>query len=109
VSLSARQAAKAVINARVTTIRRRLDGIIQDSLGGRAWSLRASRRSIRQSRKPDADDAGGVFKLQQDTQRTDREAQCLNEAVSADLSQSRARGGWVQAEAFRLGRALRPG
>jgi multidrug resistance efflux pump len=91
---------EAVINARVTTIRAPMDGILKttSTTPGRAVQTGAPIGDIED---PMADDAR-VFQLQQDTQTTEREHNALTRRL-ADLRQSRAEAD-LQAEAFRLGR-----
>jgi multidrug resistance efflux pump len=98
--VSVRVSREAVINARVTTIRAPMDGIIKTASVTPGHAVQAG-APIGNIEDPMADDAR-VFQLQQDTQTTDREHNALTRRL-ADLSQSRAEAD-VQAEAFRLGR-----
>jgi multidrug resistance efflux pump len=98
--VSVRVSREAVINARVTTIRAPIDGVIKTTslTPGRAVQAGAPIGDIED---PMADDAR-VFQLQQDAQTTEREHNALTRRL-ADLRQSRIEAD-TQAEAFRFGR-----
>ena len=86
---------EAVINARVTTIRAPMDGILKttSTTPGRAVQAGAPIGDIED---PMADDAR-VFQLQQDTQTTEREHNALTRRL-ADLRQSRAEADLADAQ-----------
>src|SRR6202049_1999017 len=91
---------EAVINARVASVRARMDGIVKTATTtpGRAVQAGAPIGNIED---PMADDAR-VFQLQQDTQATERERTALSRRV-VDLQQARS-DAEAQAEAYRVGR-----
>jgi multidrug resistance efflux pump len=91
---------EAVINARVTTIRAPMDGIVKTTSAAPGRAVRAG-ASIGDIEDPMADDSR-VFQLQQDTQATEREHDALSRRL-VDLRQARTEAD-AQAEAFRLGR-----
>jgi multidrug resistance efflux pump len=91
---------EAVINARVTTIRAPMDGIVKTTSAAPGRAVRAG-ASIGDIEDPMADDSR-VFQLQQDTHATEREHDALSRRL-ADLRQARTEAD-AQAEAFRLGR-----
>src|SRR5437660_6558703 len=91
---------EAVINARITTIRAPMDGIVKtvSVTPGRAVQAGAPIGDIED---PTADDAR-VFQLQQDMHATERDRNALVRRI-ADQRQSRAEAD-AQAEAYRIGR-----
>ena len=95
-----RSSREAVINARVTTIRAPMDGIVKTASMAPGHPVQAG-MPIGDIEDPMADDAR-VFQLQQDAHATDRERDALSRRL-ADLRQARSEAD-AQAEAYRLGR-----
>jgi multidrug resistance efflux pump len=91
---------EAVINARVTTIRAPMDGIVKTASAVPGRAVQAG-DTIGDIEDPTADDAR-VFQLQQDLHATEREHTALTSRL-ADLRRSRAEAD-AQAEAYRIGR-----
>src|SRR6266542_465973 len=95
-----RSSREAVINARVTTIRAPMDGIVKTASMAPGHPVQAG-MPIGDIEDPMADEARG-FQLQQDAHATDRERHALSRRL-ADLRQARSEAD-AQAEAYRLGR-----
>jgi multidrug resistance efflux pump len=91
---------EAVINARVTTIRAPMDGIVKTASATPGRAVQAG-ALIGDIEDPMADDAR-VFQLQQDMHATQRERDALSRRL-VDLRQARTEAD-AQAEAYRLGR-----
>jgi multidrug resistance efflux pump len=95
-----RSSREAVINARVTTIRAPMDGIVKTASLAPGHPVQAG-MPIGDIEDPMADDAR-VFQLQQDAHAADRERDALSRRL-ADLRQARSEAD-AQAEAYRVGR-----
>jgi multidrug resistance efflux pump len=95
-----RASREAVINARVTTIRAAMDGIVKTASLAPGRAVQAG-MPIGDIEDPTADDAR-VFQLQQEVHATEREHDALTRRL-ADLRQARSEADG-QAEAYRLGR-----
>src|ERR1700732_4707777 len=89
---------EAVINARVTTIRAPMDGIVKTASAVPGRAVQAG-DTIGDIEDPPADDAR-FFQLQQDLHATEREHTALTSRL-ADLRRSRAEAN-AQAEAYRI-------
>src|SRR5207248_6766361 len=95
-----RASREAVINARVTTIRASMDGIVKTTSLAPGRAVQAG-MAIGDIEDPAADDAR-VFQLQQEVHATEREHDALARRLT-DLRQAR-REAEGQAEAYRVGR-----
>jgi multidrug resistance efflux pump len=98
--LAVRASREAVINARVTTIRASMDGIVKTTSLAPGRAVQAG-MPIGDIEDPTADDAR-VFQLQQEVHATEREHNALARRLT-DLRQARSEAD-AQAEAYRLGR-----
>lgn len=95
-----RASREAVINARVTTIRASIDGIVKTTSLAPGRAVQAG-VPIGDIEDPTADDAR-IFQLQQEVYAADREHDALARRLT-DLRQARSEAD-AQAEAYRLGR-----
>jgi multidrug resistance efflux pump len=98
--LTVRVSREAVINARVTTIRAAMDGILKTAMATPGRAVQAG-APIGDIEDPMADDAR-VFQLQQELHATEREHATVARRIN-DLRQARVEAD-AQAEAYRLGR-----